>query len=195
MKAFFSAKDNTNISTKEEVRVYYTYEKRLRKNIPDTEAKILKVMEDKLANINDKQKNSPLSLQEKEERNDLQREIEQIKMEKVFKVYQRDSFADTWRYIDERKTLDEAQELGRSRAKRVIELGLFENGVRKGMMSWFEEPKPVKAIPEASANFDYSPEVELERKKKSKSKNVVELKQEEKAPTVLESKRVLSLQK
>lgn len=84
---------------------------------------------------------------------------------KPYRLFEREGFFDSWRMVDDYKTLDEAQESGRSRAIKVTDMGLFEKGHRKGMMSWWEEPKPQpKVIPEVSANFDYSEEVEVEKK-------------------------------
>jgi len=81
-----------------------------------------------------------------------------------FRLFERAGFFDGWSVVDDYKTLEEAQESGRSRAVIVVDMGLFERGHRKGMMSWWDEAKQPKAIPAASANFDDSEEVEFERK-------------------------------
>lgn len=90
---------------------------------------------------------------------------------KPFRLYEREGFLDSWRVVDEYKTLEEAQESALSRAKVVVDMGLFEKGHRKGMMSWWEQPRTARVVPEASANFDYSEQVEIERLPKSKKQN------------------------
>lgn len=67
---------------------------------------------------------------------------------KPFRLFEREGFLDAWRIVDDYKTLEEAQESGRSRAIKVVDMGLFEKGRRKGMMSWWDEPKPTKTIVE-----------------------------------------------
>jgi hypothetical protein len=89
---------------------------------------------------------------------------EQDKVTKQFKLYEREKFLDSWLYVSAHKTLAEVQEAARSRAITVIEMGLFDSNHRKGMMSWFEEPAPVKIIPEFSSNFDTASELEIENK-------------------------------
>lgn len=82
-----------------------------------------------------------------------------------YRLFERESFLDSWSEVGNFKTLDAAQEAGLSRAITVTDMGLFERGHRKGMMSWWEEPKPQpKHIPQLSANFEYSEEVEVEKK-------------------------------
>jgi hypothetical protein len=112
-----------------------------------------------------------------------------------FRLYEREGFFDSWRVVDEYKTLEEAQESAGSRAKVVVDMGLFERGHRKGMMSWWEEPKPtVKVIPGASANFDDSEEVEFERVQVSKKKAEVIL-PEEKPVAVIRGGSAFTFQK
>lgn len=60
---------------------------------------------------------------------------------KPFRLFEREWLFDSWRIVDDYKTLAEAQESGRSRAIKVVDMGLFERGHRKGMMSWWDEPK------------------------------------------------------
>lgn len=84
--------------------------------------------------------------------------IEYVKndtLNEKFHVYRRDSIYEKWRKTDARKTLAEAEELANNPAK-VTYMGIYENGVRKGMIDWIE-PKEQKVLPPSvnSANFEY----------------------------------------
>lgn len=79
-----------------------------------------------------------------------------------FRLFEREGIFTPWRIVDDYKTLEEAQESGRSRAIKVVDMGLFEKGHRKGMMSWWDEPKPVKTIVEMAV-LPPSTEVEYDR--------------------------------
>lgn len=61
---------------------------------------------------------------------------------KPYKLFEREGFFDSWLLVGNYKTLNEAQEVGRSRARKVVDMGIFEQGRRKGMLSWWEEAKP-----------------------------------------------------
>jgi hypothetical protein len=87
---------------------------------------------------------------------------EQDKVTKQFKLYEREKFLDSWLYVSAHKTLAEVQEAARSRAITVIEMGLFDSNHRKGMMSWFEEPAPVKV--NYPSNFEAEKELETENR-------------------------------
>ncbi len=87
-----------------------------------------------------------------------------------FKLFESESFFSGWRAVGDYKTLEEAQESGRSRAVTVLDMGLFEKGHRKGMMSWWDEPKPVKTIVEMAV-LPPSTEVEYDSKVRKVSKS------------------------
>jgi hypothetical protein len=72
-----------------------------------------------------------------------------------FHVYKRIGRFDTWTKIDERKTLDEAEELAKSRGDKVVYMGVYENGKKKGVADWEERP------------LKHSPEQVLELRRKS----------------------------
>jgi hypothetical protein len=122
-------------------------------------------------------------------------ELKRTGKKEYYLLFEKYSWWSGWAVIGDYKTFNEAQEVARSRAKHVVDLGLYENGHRRGTMGFFEEiTPPTRKVVGTPGTFEETDEVEVKRLPVGGKKSAVTL-PEEKPATVTRGGSAFTFQK